>query len=305
MGDRTLLICDPSESWREWLKAHRGDRDFLRIDPGDPTFDYPGRISLHRKDKVFEWRFVGGLEPIYAPHQLVAGVVELLALARPELLVIGFPSSPSPLRNQLGSSLVRLIKPSEVLLGARSRLKDSEFAASVQRVELEDSFPRDIVLAQRRAQWMRLREESEPHEMQLDDVQIDGARLGIGQRIPTGKLSEEGLEAWHAEILGSTLFAVVEQEPSSSVVSRLLDTFHCQRAHFVDPGAYDGLICAFANQRGEDFGFGTIERIDWTNRVIHCMTTAVPPAPVRTLRVGGLRIDAQGRELGELRPWQV
>jgi hypothetical protein len=65
------------------------------------------------------------------------------------------------------------------------------------------------------------------------------------------------------------------------------------------------LLCSFANQEGEDFGIGMIRGIDFVTGVAQVACTAVPPAPARILRIGGLRVDPNGNELGEARPWQV
>jgi polynucleotide 5'-kinase involved in rRNA processing len=77
------------------------------------------------------------------------------------------------------------------------------------------------------------------------------------------------------------------------------------KAHFVAPDSYNHLMCAFARPDGEEIGVGLIERIDWDARIVHAQCTAVPPVPVRILRVGALRVDLNGRELGEVKPWHV
>jgi polynucleotide 5'-kinase involved in rRNA processing len=68
---------------------------------------------------------------------------------------------------------------------------------------------------------------------------------------------------------------------------------------------YRNLLCSFAKQSGEDFGMGILTDIDWNSMRAYAQCTAVPPAPVRILRLGSLRVDSNGHELGEVRPWQV
>jgi len=90
-----------------------------------------------------------------------------------------------------------------------------------------------------------------------------------------------------------------------SDVAAALDFTGCTRAQFVAPGLYRNLLCSFAKQSGEDFGMGILTDIDWQSLRGYALSTAVPPAPIRILRVGALRVDSDGRELGEVRPWQV
>ena len=88
-------------------------------------------------------------------------------------------------------------------------------------------------------------------------------------------------------------------------MARALDRFHCERMVCVAPTAYEGLLCAFAREGGEPLGMGWIERIEFEKGLVHAYCTAVAPAPVRILQLGALRIDRDGNERGELRPWQV
>lgn len=306
MRGRSLLIASPAESWREWLKQHRGDRDLLRLDPADPNFDAPARLSLHRGDRVIGWRFFGSLDVSRAPHVLLAAASELLSLAGEDALVQAFAYQPSPLRHQLALMLAQLIRPEQILIGQGCLLDQSALPVGPEVVELESAFQEMVGAAQRKAQWMKLREACEPHAVPLTQVAIEGARLGSGTRLTRTEIASAGLEAaLYAERIGVTLFAVVESEPDASLVSRALDAFHCQRAHFVEPRAYDNLLCSFAKPSGEDFGMGFVDEFDWNAGTIRLACTAVPPAPVRILRLGSLKVGPKGDEFGEVRPWQV
>jgi polynucleotide 5'-kinase involved in rRNA processing len=109
----------------------------------------------------------------------------------------------------------------------------------------------------------------------------------------------------HAEVGGGTLFLISEKEVEDHHLPRALDVFHCGRVHVIPPDSYEGLLCSFARQHGEDFGMGMIQTIDFESKTAKILSDAVPPAPVRILKIGGMRIDTAGRELGEVRPWQV
>ncbi|MES1228475.1 MAG: hypothetical protein ABUL72_07365, partial [Armatimonadota bacterium] len=60
-----------------------------------------------------------------------------------------------------------------------------------------------------------------------------------------------------------------------------------------------------ADQEGNDLGIGTIETVDVSTGVVKLKNTAVSPAHARLLRLGTTKVDAKGRELGEVKPWSL
>jgi polynucleotide 5'-kinase involved in rRNA processing len=171
---------------------------------------------------------------------------------------------------------------------------------------LEEAFPAVVRNAQRKAHWLKLMESCEEHVIDLDRISIEGARLGSGMPIHHDDLAQffRG-RVVHGETSGGALFLVAKEEPDDDQMARALDHFHCSRAHIANPSEYEGLLCSFAKADGEDFGMGAIIKIDFEARKVYAHSTAVPPAPIRVLRIGSVRVDTAGRELGETRPWQV
>ena len=149
-------------------------------------------------------------------------------------------------------------------------------------------------------------DESELHELDLRHIPLEGLRLGSGTPLPLENLRRYGFEdPLHAEVAGSSLLIVSVATVEGDEVSRALDATHTTKAIVVAPKAYENLICAFARRDGEDFALGRIVGIRFPERVAEVQATAVTGAAVELLRVGGLRIDADGRELGELKPWEA
>jgi polynucleotide 5'-kinase involved in rRNA processing len=89
------------------------------------------------------------------------------------------------------------------------------------------------------------------------------------------------------------------------LLARTLDIAGCTRAQVASPEDYNGVLCSFCRDSGEEFGFGFIREIDWEAQSAEILSTAIPPAPIRLLRVGSLRIDDRGRELGEAKPGSI
>jgi hypothetical protein len=303
---RTLLVGNPGVSWREWIKSRRIGRDWICLDPVDPSQGLPARVSLFKGEHPVVTRFVGSLDAQRAPLAILGALPVLLEAAGPDAIVQSFAYRPSPVLRQTLLLLAQIVRPEDILVACGTSIDLDGFPVGPHEVEVDKAFPPMVQGAQRKAQWMKLLERCEEHEVDLRRVTLEGARLGGGRAMDRGERERMGL-AWaaHAEIAGNVLLVVADGEPEEHEISRALDQTHCGRAHFLSTDAYDGLLCAFARQDGEDFGTGVIQAIDWENHRAHILCDAVPPAPVRLLRIGALRISPEGDEQGEIRPWQV
>lgn len=224
----------------------------------------------------------------------------------PDLIVQLFPYRPLPLLRQTTSLIAQMLRPTEILVAAGAELDQGGFPVGPSEVEIETAFPPLVQMAQRKAQWLRLFESCRKHTIDLRKVSIEGTRLGTGIRLTSDERKEAKLDnALYAERAGGTLFAVTDLDIEESDVASALDFTGCTRANFVAPGLYRNLLCSFAKQNGEDFAMGILTDIDWQSLRGFALSTAIPPAPIRILRLGALRVEATGRELGEVRPWQV
>lgn len=142
--------------------------------------------------------------------------------------------------------------------------------------------------------------------MDLHGIAVDGLRLGSGIPIPRDNLIKYGFaEPLHGEVAGSSVLMVSDAKVEDVEISRALDAVHASKAIVVAPRAYDNLICALSRTDGEDFAIGRIVRIRFPEMIAELDAAAVEGTPFATLRVGGLRIDAEGRELGEAKPWEI
>lgn len=303
---RTLLISSPRSSWREWLKANRRGQDLICLDPTDPQQGVPGRLALFRGEHPIAVRFYGSLDAQRSPHVTVAAAASLLGRADGDVLIQLFAYRPTPTLHQTALIVADLVQPDKVLMGPEVQLELHAWQDVVEVIDLEDAVSPQVQHAQRKAQWLRLIEECEEHELDLKTTTLEGARLGSGEYLEKVDRERAGLhQALYAEKCGSNLLIVSPEEPNEAAVGRALDVTGCGRATFVEPDSYENLVCAFARTNGEEIGMGLIQRIDWTSRQMTVRCTAVAPTVVPILRIGSLRVDLDGRELPEVRPWQV
>jgi hypothetical protein len=303
----TLLIGHAKCSWREWLRDHRGHADLLCLDPADAGQLTPGVLNLFRGSRPLFSRFYGSLDPLRSPHLIMATLAQMLVAADGDRIVQTFDYRPTPVMRQAIGLIAQLAEPDRILVAEGTELgSTSGFPVGPEFVTLENALPPMVQHAQRKAQWIRLLEQCERHSVDLRHVAISGARLGSGRPLDADQRERAGIpQAVHVEVIGSSLLIVTDTDIEEGKITAALDFTGCSRANLVEPGTYRNLLCAFGRDSGEDLGYGILTDIDWTSWRATALCTAVAPSPVRILKLGSIRVDADARELGEIRPWQV
>ena len=302
---RTLLIGGPGVSWRDWERESIGGDDLLVLDPSDAVHGTPTVLRLMRGERPIWTRLYGSLDPRRAPHVLLAALAEGMARAGDDLTVRLFATRNTPLLRQTVGLVASVLRPDRIVVAQGTDLDLDGFPLGPETPELPPAFPPMVQEAMRKAQWMKMLEACAPHEVDLREATLEGTRLGSGTPLSFEERRKAGLEdVAHVERTGRALL-IVAGNPDERMVARALDVTHSTKATLASPRAYEGLVVSFVRPGGEEFGFGRVERIDWEAMSLHAVCTAVPPVPVRILRLGSLRIDAKGGERGDVRPWEV
>lgn len=302
----TLLIGPPGVSWRETIRAEFGDHDLVCLDPAVPDFGALARLVLWRDGKVRGWRFFGALDAARYPHVAIEALVRLRALSDRSVVVLCPCYRPGPMLRHLLALIAGVSGPERILIAEGTAIAMTGWPVGPETVSAPGGYPDLVQTAQRRAGWLRLYEEAEDHTLDLREIAIEGSRLGAGRRVGRSERTESGLpDTAHVEVCGPTLFVVCSEELTETDLSRALDHFGCTKGQIARPADYRDLVCSFARESGEDFGFGFVRDFDPRAGVLRVRCTAVAPAPVRILRLGSFRVSEAGREVGEARPWQV
>lgn len=290
---KTLCVLDPRWTWKDWIDSHGKGRPILTLDPAV----LPGRLTLQDAGRVRAWRFSGSCDPGRSPLNTLSGAVALAQAAGDRWVAFLFHPGQSILLNELALQIAQCLQPSEILVPEGSSLDSKGWPIGAQSVQLEPGFPPVVREAQRRAQWLDFTQSCTEFTAQLTDFEVMGAR--IGQGIPFFDDRLKGLAwAW-----GSHLHVIAQQQPSDDLVSQWCAMTHTQRLNFARPSDYEGLLCATSEQDGRDLGMATIREIDLESGSITLAGTL--DGPFRILKVGTVRIDSAGRELGEVKPWTV
>ena len=285
---RTLLVAHPKWTWREWLKENLGDRDLVVLDPAWSEKGPPARCSVHRGGKTVAWQLVGTLDVQKNPVGWLGAAHRMVSVAADDAVVLLFSMKVSPVLRQLSLTLAQSFAFSQILVPETSRFETQPWPVGAETVELAPSFLPVVQDAQRRARWLELVERCEQHVVPLGQVAFVGARLGSGTRLRHKDLAEL------AEISGGVLHVVTDRKLPEPEIRRAMDVTHATRLSMVSPGSYQGLLCSFCHQNGEDFGMGFVKSLDPVAETLTVMCDAVVPAPVRIVRLGLIKIDAGG-----------
>lgn len=304
--EHVLLIGTYEHSWKAWIAQNAPQHDLIVLDPLDTDHGPAARFCLVRDGRVVRWCFYGSLNPQRAPHRVVECLAVLLAEARDAVVVQMFGYRPGPTLRQLSLSLASVLRPTRIVVGQGTPIDLEMWPIGPEEAQVDVAFPPVVRNAQRRARWLKMIEDCREHEVPIKRISFDGARLGSGVRLDLGRLAKLGLEGTeHAEVCHKVLYLVSDLAIDERSLTAALDDVGAERAHVVNRTLFEGLLCAFSRDSGEDFGLGFVRQADFRSGVLHVSCTAIPPAPVRLVRLGSLRIDRSAKEYGEIRPWEV
>lgn len=279
-------------------------RPLIIADPSDPNFGMLGRIARTSNDP--KWRFLGVLNILRAPHLWLASLGDLLAGSPEDVVVVFPPYRAGPALRHLFQVAAMLVQPTEIGFASGTPLSLEGWPVGPSEVWASEAFPPTVVAAQRRAHWLKVLEDCHDHEVDLRKVSLEGARLGAGTPLQPHEMERAGLNPEdYAEVCGGHLLVVRAGSLPDEKIAKALDYTHAAHAHVIEPTDYEGLLCAVTRGNGEDFGFGVVRRFDVRDRILHLRANALPPAPIRTVKLGTLVLDEAGREAREIKPWQV
>ncbi len=216
------------------------------------------------------------------------------------------PFRHSPLNRQVALVLAELLNPDQILVGDQG-LARMPWPVGPEEFEFASDFPAVVKQAHRKAKWLQVIESCSRFEVPLHSVFLEGARLGAGEYLSSTQLEAIGLSsADYVESSGGTALVISETlGADENMLSRIMNVTHTHRVQLVNPVEYEGLLCSFARDTGEDFGFGRIVELNVQSGLLVIESTAIPPDQVRLIRLGSLIVDKNGNERTEHKPWSL
>lgn len=301
-------------------------------DIGQAEIGPPGVISLGIADRPFArlgdlspraMSFVGTTSPARNPSASIVGAARMVARARQEEaplvlvdtsgLVHGGPA------RFLKLAKLDIIAPSHIVALQRNtemmplvHALDARENWKVHRASVPSviSLKPQHVRAQRRSARLQLYfRNAAVHTLALDEVALIGSRLGSGQSLPPERVKRAATicrrPVLAAERAGDHLSLVMNEEPDEASLAFLKREFAARSVSIIRPAMLQGLMVGLTDERGTTFGAGILLGIDFAERRIRLRAPVTSVLPVRWLRLGMMRLCADGAEFGELKPWQV
>ncbi len=301
---RQLVFWDAQGAGREWLNEQASRH--LILDPRETHPEFPGCCVLGRRDEILGWGFVGGPDVQQNPLELLRVSSRLIRSAPDNLLILAPRFDHGPVARSLRATLIDWLQPDSILISRGDTVNDRAWPMGVTEFDFPPGMPDVVLRAQRKARLRDLLERSKPLQISFQQVRWTGVRLGSGQAAPEIQVQEAGIRSvLHIETFGSTAFAVVSEELDALESSLVMRLVGATRLHFALNSAYSGLVCSLARIHGEDVSLGYIESIDFRKGVVSVRATAEDIAGLGLIRVGHLRIDSEGNELGTVKPWSL
>ncbi len=272
--------------------------------------------------------FVGATSPVRHGLDLCVGATQAARAAKkkkPDLVLVdtdGFVAGASA--RQIKRRLCELLLPSVVIALSRSTQADPEMdqlLASFTRMDFPEVWrvPASAAVqrksptaraTRRAARFLAALDSAESQNFSLDMVTLLGTALGTGEAQAHHLLQfisqSLGRPALHAERTGGTLSVIVNGDGWNASGLAAIESYFGVRAVTVTPAQkFAGLLVGLVSGGGALLGIGRIERIDFGRRTLTISTACRKPAAVAQIWFGSLRLRADGRENGEVRPGEI
>jgi hypothetical protein len=292
---RVLCVLDSRWSWKAWLERNRKNRPVLTFDPGV----LPARATLSQSERLAGWRFVGTTSAPRNPIGVMGAGLALAHQAGEDWIGFLFDPGQNLVLNQLALEMAQALRVTHVLVPRGSQLETHGWPVGAETVELEEGYPAMVRDAQRRAQWLEVFQAAEDHTVELAAVHVLSGRLGAGIPVP---MPDPGALAWK---YGPNLHVVSARSLTPSETDRLTAQHKVKQVSHATPDDYIDLVCSLADQEGQDLGIGTVQHLDLETATLVIKNTAAAPAHPQILKLGTTKVDAKGRETGEIKPWSL
>ncbi len=304
-------------------------------DLGQSEIGPPGTIGLALARPGLEFRslrdlpqaaayFVGAVSPARHGLDICVGAAQMARAAkkqRPDVVLIdtdGFVSGSAA--RQMKRRLCEMLLPQAVAALTRAGEIEALLAIfarmdfpDVWRIPVSPAAQRKSTAARatrRTARFLSALDGSEPQTFALDQITLLGTFLGTGEPLPHHLLQflsqSLGRPALHAERTGSALSVVVNGEQwDTSGLAAIESYFGIHTVSVTAAQKFAGLLVGLVSGSGLLLGIGRIDRIDFSRRTLTVQTSCRKPAAVVQVWLGSLRLRADGRENGEVRPGEI
>jgi len=307
----------------------------LDCDLGQSEIGPPGTIGTALAVPGNSWRslrdlaplaeyFVGATSPTRHFLEVCAGAVQMARVARkrrPDVLLVDTDGLiAGPAAHTYKQHLAELLLPQAIVALARGEELEPILRAFAHRdtpflwrVAVSEAVRRKttaVRTTRRAGRFLAALESSQPLTFSLDEVMLQGTGLGLGTALPHHLLLFLGQSlrrpVLHAEQTTEGLYVVTHGDGWDPAGLGAVESFFSTRSvTIVAAQKFAQLLVGLIAPSGALLGLGRIERIDFARRTLIVQSPCRKPRAVILIRFGSLRLSADGRELGEVRPGEL
>jgi len=268
--------------------------------------------------------FVGAISPSRHLLDICVGATQTaraIKKSRPDFVLVdtdGFIHGGGA--RQFKRRLCELLLPQVVIALTRGTEIDPLLTAfskmdtpDIWRVPVAEAVQRKTPAARatrRAARFLAALDGAEPLVFGLDSVALLGTQLGTGEPLAFHLLQflsqSLGRPALHAERSDGILSVIVNGETwDTSGLAAIESYFGIRTVSVSAAQKFAGLLVGLVSGGGQLLGIGRIDRIDFARRTLTVLTACRKPGAVAQIWFGSLRLKADGRENGEVRPGEI
>ena len=304
-------------------------------DLGQSEIGPPGTIGAARAEAGAEFRglrdlpvaagyFIGAISPNRHLLDVCVGAAQTaraIKKSRPDFVLVdtdGYVQGSQA--RQFKRRLCELLLPQVVIALTREAEIDPLLSVfqqmdfpEVWRVPASAAVQRKTPAARatrRTARFLAALDGAEVQTFSLDSVALLGTALGTGEPLAFHLLQflSQSLRrpALHAERSGGSLSVIVSGETWDTSGLAAVEAYFGVRTITVTAAQkFAGLLVGLVSGSGQLLGIGRIDRIDFSRRTLSVLTSCRKPGAVAQIWFGSLRLRADGRENGEVRPGEI
>ena len=302
-------------------------------DLGQSEIGPPGTIGAARAEAEFRslrdlpvaaGYFVGAISPNRHTLDVCAGAVQVtraIKKSRPDFVLVdtdGYVQGREA--RQFKQKLCELLLPQVVVALSRGQELDPLLAAfknrdfpDLWRVPTAAAAQRKSPAARatrRAARFGAALDGAAALTFSLDAIALLGTALGAGEPLPFHLLQflsrSLGRTALHAERTDGHLSVIVSGETWDTSGLAAVESYFGVRTVSVSAAQkFAGLLVGLVSSGGGLLGIGRIERIDFGRRTLTVWSACRKPGAVAQVWFGSLRLRADGRENGEVKPGEI
>ncbi len=304
-------------------------------DLGQSEIGPPGTLGAARAEAGAAFRslrdlpvaagyFVGAISPSRHTLDVCVGAVQTaraIKKSRPDLVLVdtdGYVQGREA--RQFKRRLCELLLPQVVVALPRGDELDplllafqNQDSPDIWRVPAAEAAQRKTPASRatrRAARFLAALDGAEPLTFTLDRVALLGTALGTGEPLAFHLLQflsrSLGRPALHAERSGGHLSVIVSGETwDTSGLAAVESYFGIRTVSVSAAQKFAGLLVGLVSSGGLLLGIGRIDRIDFGRRTLTILTPCRKPGAVAQVWFGSLRLRADGRENGEVKPGEI